>query len=65
MKAMLKGGTTIIIDRYAFSGVAYTAAKQVYQVMAVNPTETVDHTLHNSYINFLGYTIGKSLVAPL
>ena len=29
MKQLLHSGTTLIIDRYAFSGVAYTAAKEV------------------------------------
>jgi len=29
MKRMLRDGTTLIVDRYAFSGVAYSAAKPV------------------------------------
>lgn len=29
MKKCLTSGTTLVVDRYAFSGVAYTAAKQV------------------------------------
>jgi len=29
MKRMLLDGTTLIVDRYAFSGVAYSAAKTV------------------------------------
>ena len=29
MKKLLEEGTTLIVDRYAFSGVAFTAAKHV------------------------------------
>ena len=29
IKAQLSSGTTVVVDRYAFSGVAYTAAKEV------------------------------------
>lgn len=29
MLKLLKEGTTLIVDRYAYSGVAFTAAKQV------------------------------------
>lgn len=29
MKQQLLSGTTVVVDRYAFSGVAYTAAKEV------------------------------------
>ena len=29
MKELLREGTTLIVDRYAFSGVAFTAAKYV------------------------------------
>ena len=29
MKKKLDAGTTLIVDRYSFSGVAFTAAKQV------------------------------------
>lgn len=29
MRQRLEAGTTIIVDRYAFSGVAFTAAKEV------------------------------------
>jgi thymidylate kinase len=29
MKQLLRSGTTLVIDRYAYSGVAYTAAKEV------------------------------------
>jgi len=29
MRKLLNGGTTLIVDRYAFSGVAYSAAKDV------------------------------------
>ena len=29
MKRLLEEGTTLIVDRYAFSGVAFTAAKHV------------------------------------
>ncbi len=29
MRRLLYGGTTLIVDRYAYSGVAFTAAKKV------------------------------------
>ena len=29
MKKLLEEGTTLVVDRYAFSGVAFTAAKHV------------------------------------
>lgn len=29
MRDLLRSGTTIVVDRYAYSGVAYTAAKEV------------------------------------
>ena len=29
MRKLLNSGTCIVVDRYAFSGVAYTAAKKV------------------------------------
>lgn len=29
MRRQLSSGTTLVVDRYAFSGVAYTAAKEV------------------------------------
>ena len=29
LKKLLYGGTTVLVDRYAFSGVAFTAAKEV------------------------------------
>ena len=29
MKELLQNGTTLVVDRYAYSGVAYSAAKQV------------------------------------
>ena len=29
MKELLYDGTTLLVDRYAYSGVAFTAAKQV------------------------------------
>jgi thymidylate kinase len=29
MRELLEGGTSLVIDRYAFSGVAFTAAKNV------------------------------------
>lgn len=29
MQKILRSGTCIVVDRYAFSGVAYTAAKKV------------------------------------
>eukprot|EP00842_Homolaphlyctis_polyrhiza_P004403 jgi/Hompol1/4964/HPOL_004055-RA len=32
LKAMLLQGTTLVVDRYAFSGVAYSAAKQSYSL---------------------------------
>lgn len=35
MKRMLLDGTTLIVDRYAFSGVAYSAAKPVRNVLSV------------------------------
>jgi len=34
MKRMLLDGTTLIVDRYAFSGVAYSAAKPVRNVLS-------------------------------
>jgi len=35
MKRMLLEGTTLIVDRYAFSGVAYSAAKPVRHLLCV------------------------------
>ncbi|XP_062602100.1 thymidylate kinase-like [Saccostrea cucullata] len=32
MKKLLEAGTTLIVDRYAFSGVAFTAAKQGFTI---------------------------------
>ncbi|XP_064614850.1 thymidylate kinase-like [Liolophura sinensis] len=32
MKKLLQGGTTLIVDRYAYSGVAFTAAKAGFEV---------------------------------
>ena len=29
MKSMLESGTTLVVDRYAYSGIAFTGAKQV------------------------------------
>jgi Thymidylate kinase len=33
MRKLLNGGTTLIVDRYAFSGVAYSAAKDVKKIV--------------------------------
>jgi len=35
MKRMLLEGTTLIVDRYAFSGVAYSSAKPVRSICCI------------------------------
>ena len=35
MKRMLLEGTTLIVDRYAFSGVAYSSAKLVSNFLCI------------------------------
>ena len=35
MKRLLLEGTTLIVDRYAFSGVAYSAAKPVRNTFSI------------------------------
>ena len=57
MKEDLLSGTTYIVDRYAFSGVAFTAAKQVMHV----PIAT--HTPYNMYDNLTIPSPGLQSVA--
>jgi len=49
MKRMLLDGTTLIVDRYAFSGVAYSAAKPVrlLQCILLQFSIISDEFLHN------------------
>ena len=50
MKRLLEEGTTLIVDRYAFSGVAFTAAKHVSYKNTVQLTPT-EHTNTNQKMN--------------
>uniref|UniRef100_A0A0B6YQ44 dTMP kinase n=1 Tax=Arion vulgaris TaxID=1028688 RepID=A0A0B6YQ44_9EUPU len=58
MVNLLKSGTTLIVDRYAYSGVAYSAAK------TVNGDASID-ALHNEVYNITTEVIKISERLPL